>query len=147
MREEAPRAAFFDVALLSWESFEAARAAVDRHRAVGDLLVLVTPGPGQAAPGRTSQDGATVGELLAGGGDWTRAVLTSGADRSCAVVETMLKLGVEAFRCFGYADHHEALRTLGLVGNPRVLGDDPRLLDHARAQGWPVVSAAAPSAS
>jgi hypothetical protein len=58
-----------------------------------------------------------------------------------------MKLGVDAFRCFGYGDHHDAVRTLGLVGNPRVLGNEPQLMEYARAQGWPVISAATSAAS
>ncbi|AUG78041.1 hypothetical protein CFP65_3238 [Kitasatospora sp. MMS16-BH015] len=150
MRGEALRAAFFDLALISWESFEAARAAIDLHRSSGDLLVLMVPHSAvhlSTDPEAPSGGGThAVSDLLAGGEDCLRITVSPDEERACTVVEAMMKLGVDAFRCFGYADHREALRTLSVVGNPRILGGDPDLMEYARAQGWPVFSAAASAA-
>ncbi|GGZ97845.1 HAD family hydrolase [Streptomyces echinoruber] len=57
-----------------------------------------------------------------------------------AVVETMILLGSEAARCFGYADHADGLDMLAVVGNPRPVGVDPVLLRTARERGWLPVS-------
>lgn len=150
MREEGQRAAFFDLELISWESFEAARAAVERHRSAGDLIVVVLPVPGTDLPGGWGAAGssaaAMIDDMVRGFDDCLRITADGDTSKSCTVVETMTKLGLDAFRCFGYGDHHDSLRTLGVVGNPRVLGGDPQLAEYARTRGWPVIETASPLA-
>ncbi|GAA3008293.1 hypothetical protein GCM10020229_20040 [Kitasatospora albolonga] len=131
------RAAFFDLVLGTWESFEAARVALEAHRAAGDLLILLVGGPGTKA-------GAGGAGLLPG----DCLTIDTGSDerKSWAVVETMARLGLDASCCFAYADHPDSLGILGVVGNPRVLGDDPELVEYARNRGWPIISPAPPLA-
>lgn len=146
MGEDLRRAAFFDLALNSWESFEVARVALESHRSAGDLLILLRAesgvdllsGPADGAWG----EGPT--EPVPPGRDCLRIAIGAGESKSWAVVEAMAKLGLDATRCFAYGDHHDSLGTLGVVGNPRVLGGDPDLAEYARNRGWPIISAAPP---
>ncbi|WP_035847871.1 HAD family hydrolase [Kitasatospora azatica] len=61
------------------------------------------------------------------------------------VVEAITLLGLDAARCFGYVDHAPGMRTLTVVGNPRVVGADPELTEHANSRGWPLLELPQPS--
>ncbi|PYC86941.1 hypothetical protein C7C46_05485 [Streptomyces tateyamensis] len=112
----------------------------DNHRSVGDLLVLVVsesrPGAEDRPQRQVDRDPMQIGPDVV-------LVLEAPEDRSesppVTVVEAICRLGLDPARCFGYADHADGLRTLTVVGNPRVVGDDSRLTAEAGQRGWPIL--------
>ncbi len=124
---------------------------MERHRSAGDLLVLMLPGldtaPQAGHGGPAPGPDAVADGMVQGNDDCLRITTDGAANKSCTVVETMIKLGLDAFRCFGYGNHQDSLRTLGVVGNPRVLDGDPELTEYARTHGWPVIDTSAPPTS
>ena len=127
------RAAFFDLSTRRKSSgcLAAVREAAARHRSAGDLLVLVAVS-GSARP--TAEAIGMEADL----------VLQPGQGRPATVAEIIALLGLDPAQCFGYGDHCEGLRTLRVVGNPRVVGADPTLAEHADSQGWPHLDPDAP---
>lgn len=64
-----------------------------------------------------------------------------GAAKASAVAAAISVWGFTASECFGYGDHSTDLDMLSVVGNPRAIDWDPALVRHARANGWPILSA------
>lgn len=64
-----------------------------------------------------------------------------GTNKADAVARTIEALDLIAAECFCYGDHSSDLPMLSQVGHPRVVGEDPVLLEHARRNGWPVLPA------
>jgi phosphoserine phosphatase/DNA-binding CsgD family transcriptional regulator len=58
-------------------------------------------------------------------------------DRADAMRTTAATLGIALHRSYAYAGSLPDLPMLQTVGRPRVVGDDPRLIDHAGRVGWP----------
>ncbi|MFE0461046.1 hypothetical protein ACFW1A_17540 [Kitasatospora sp. NPDC058965] len=140
------RAAFFDLKLdRAFDYRTTLLDLVDRHRAGGDLLVLVvteyrTATRGLAPP--VDRDPLRIGPDVV-------LVMDPLADLTgsppVTVIEAIARLGLDPARCFGYADHEDGLRTLTVVGNPRVFGDDHRLAEVAGDRGWPRLEFSGPS--
>ncbi|WP_405018335.1 hypothetical protein OHV05_16345 [Kitasatospora sp. NBC_00070] len=128
------RAAFFDLRGGAGDSVDPARAAMQRHRAEGDLVVLLLPIFDGA-----SQDGyrgAAADVVL-----YYSPTANASNSRLAIVVGLMATMELSASRCFGYGDHPESAGMLCAVGNPRVLGDDPEIRRVAKERGWPTIEA------
>ncbi|MFE9676973.1 HAD family hydrolase [Streptomyces sp. NPDC006259] len=123
-------------------------AALERHRAAGDTVVLVS-GSFEACLAPIAEDlGADLvlcsDPQTAPDGTYTGDVGTPmiGAAKTEAVTKAIADLGVAASDCFAYGDHSSDLGMLGAVGHPVVVGDDAVLGDIADKKGWPVLPAA-----
>ncbi|MEC3977533.1 HAD family hydrolase [Amycolatopsis sp. H20-H5] len=121
--------------------------AVEVHRAAGDSVGLVS-GSFPACLRPLAEDlGADVvlctEPVVGDGGLLTGEVVTPmiGAAKASAVAATISGWGFSAAECFGYGDHATDLDMLSVVGNPRAVEGDPVLVRHARARGWPILSA------
>jgi hypothetical protein len=147
---ETMRAAFFDLtgADPALDHLATLLERADGHRSAGDLVVLVVseprPAPGSPPVRRVDRDPLRIGPDVV-------LVLDPTEDRGesppVTVIEAICRLGLDPARCFGYADHADGLRTLTVVGNPRVVGDDPRLAAEAGERGWPRLDFSGPSGS
>lgn len=125
----------------------ASLAALDRHRAAGHGVVLVS-GSAEACVRPLAADlGADLllcTEQLAGEagvltGEVRRPMI--GAAKAEAVSEVLDALGLTAEDSYGYGDHASDLAMLQRVGSPTVVGDDAVLTQHARQLGWCVLPA------
>ncbi|WP_329565064.1 hypothetical protein [Kitasatospora sp. NBC_01266] len=140
------RAAFFDLGSRhrSPHFSRTLREAAARHRSDGDLVVLVLScerprgRPGDR-PEAVSLDTLGVGADLVLLPDPLGPPAAPGDHPPVTVVEAITLLGMDPASCFGYVDHCDGLRTLSVVGNPRVVGVDPELTAHADSHGWPVL--------
>ncbi|MDH6138620.1 hypothetical protein P3T35_000597 [Kitasatospora sp. GP30] len=147
---EPTRAAFFDLRdrHRCHRSRRALRQAVERHRSAGDLLVLVAPRDTLEQPHAAAEHGIAalgIGADLVVRPEPEQPACPEDDPGVVTVVEAIILLGLDASRCFGYVDHTDGLRTLSVVGNPRVVGPDPELSEHACSHGWPMLVEAAPS--
>jgi hypothetical protein len=147
---EPTRAAFFDLRdrHRCHRSRQAVRQAAERHRSAGDLLVLVAPQDTREQPQAPAERGIAalgVGADLVVHPGPRQPACPEGDPAAVTVVEAIILLGLDASRCFGYVDHTDGLRTLSVVGNPRVVGPDPELTEQASSRGWPTLFEAAPS--
>ncbi|MEV6318572.1 HAD-IB family hydrolase [Streptomyces sp. NPDC051776] len=126
--------------------------ALRRHRAGGDLIVLVS-GSFSACldPVAAYVDAdvalGTVPETA--GGRYTGEVreVRIGAGKAAAVTAVLRDRGLLAGDCHAYGDHASDLDLLSQVGHPVVVGEDPTLLERARVSAWrrlPGVNAATP---
>jgi HAD superfamily hydrolase (TIGR01490 family) len=118
------------------------RALAQMHLDQGQRVWLVTAAPIEIATtiarrlGLTGalgtvaehEDGVYTGRLV---GD-----MLHGPAKAEAVLALAEKEGLDLSRCSAYSDSHNDLPMLNLVGDPCVVNPDPRLRDHARAQGW-----------
>lgn len=120
-------------------------AALRRHRAAGDLVVLVSGSPRACLAPLAVDLGAdrvicAEQEVAADGrltGGIVRPVI--GPAKAEAAAELMRRLGLAPADCYGYGDHHTDLALLELVGHPTVVGADPVLAERAARTGWPVL--------
>ncbi|MCC9311213.1 hypothetical protein LN042_29845 [Kitasatospora sp. RB6PN24] len=142
---EPTRAAFFDLrdGHRCHRSRQAVRQAAERHRSAGDLLVLVAAPPDACErPHAEAEHGVAalgVGPDLVVHRGPEQPGCSPGDPAMVTVVEAIILLGLDASRCFGYVNHTDGLRTLSVVGNPRVVCLDPELTEHASSRGWPVL--------
>lgn len=121
--------------------------ALDGHRAAGDTIVLVSgsfrpcldPIAADVGAGHVLCTEPLVGPDGRLTGEVRRPMI--GENKAAAVAETMTRLRLETDNCFCYGDHASDLGMLSAVGNPRVVGADPVLTEHARRNGWPVLPA------
>lgn len=122
-------------------------SAISGHQARGDLVVLVSgsfraclePLAMEVLADRVvctelvmDDEGRLTGEVV-------RPMI--GSSKAAAVAETVRALKLIPEDCFCYGDHSSDLQMLLAVGHPRVVGEDPVLLEQARCNGWPVLSA------
>ncbi|WP_246127498.1 HAD family hydrolase [Amycolatopsis rhizosphaerae] len=130
---------------------DAAQAALERHRAAGDLIVLVS-GSFAACLSPLAEDvGADTvlctEPVVSENGLYTGEVRVAmiGEAKKDAVLATIDGAGLEGASCFAYGDHVSDADMLNAVGNPVVVGGDPALGRIAADRGWPVLpSAGAP---
>ncbi|MCX4554481.1 hypothetical protein OG204_35285 (plasmid) [Streptomyces sp. NBC_01387] len=125
------RAAFFDLAHPERPPHEdvALQAALEGHRAKGDLVVMVVDSL-RPFPRTLPAEGI----LLRLSPSATRDM-----DKCTTVVEAMARLCIDPVSCFGYGDLCTGTGLLGVVGNPRVIAcsaDSRRL---AQELSWPVI--------
>ncbi|MFJ9174904.1 HAD family hydrolase [Streptomyces sp. NPDC102360] len=130
----------------------AVRRALDRHRAAGDSVVLVSGSCDallEPIAREVGADRVLSTQLVAD----SRGSLTGevglpmiGAAKRAGVSETIRRLGVEPDDCFAYGDHESDLEMLALVGHPVVVGSSAVLLAHAAVHDWPVLPGSGSSA-
>ena len=118
------------------------RALAQLHLDQGQRVWLVTAAPieiariiarrlgltGALATVSEHVDGVYTGRLV---GD-----MLHGPAKGEAVVALAEREGLDLTRCSAYSDSYNDLPLLTLVGDPCVINPDPKLRDHARANGW-----------
>ncbi len=126
-----------------------ARALVERHRAKGDLLVVITATNGFVTGPIAREFGidhliATTPEEI--GGEFTGSVFGVPCFKEGKVTRLIQWLTArgETLKSFEaswfYSDSHNDLPLLHLVDHPVAVDPDPALRAHAEAHGWPVIS-------
>lgn len=121
--------------------------ALRDHQAWGDLVVLVSGsfhGCLDPLAAELRADHILCTELIVdSSGRLTGEVVLPmiGPNKAAAIAQTIDALGLDRARCYCYGDHASDLDMLSEVGHPRVVGDDPVLLAHARQHHWTVLPA------
>lgn len=122
-------------------------SAIFWHQARGDLVILVS-GSFRACLEPLATDVLAdrvvcTEPIVDGKGRLTGEVVQPmiGTNKALAIAETVGALKLIPEDCFCYGDHSSDLHMLSKVGHPRVVGEDPILLEHAGRNGWPVLSA------
>lgn len=120
-------------------------AAVEQHRAAGDLLVLCTSSSLYASEKARDQFGlheilCTRYEVEAGRftGDVVRP-LCFGPGKVLHAEELATRAGIDLAQSAFYTDSITDLPLLERVGRPYIVNPDPRLRVTARRRGWPVL--------
>jgi HAD superfamily hydrolase (TIGR01490 family) len=115
--------------------------ALAQHRAAGELIVLVSGSFAACLEPirrhvRADVLLCTVPEVV--DDRYTGRVLTPmiGDAKAAAVRGLMTDRSLRPQDCHAYGDHASDLPLLEAVANPVVVGDDPVLLEHARARSW-----------
>jgi HAD superfamily hydrolase (TIGR01490 family) len=122
----------------------AARAAVERHRAAGDLLFLLTSSSNYlCAPlgdelkidGFLANRFAVEGGVFTGEPIWPLCFGPGKVEHARTVAD---KLHIALGDCAFYTDSASDLPMLEAVGRPIVVDPDPRLRRIAQRRGWPI---------
>lgn len=119
-------------------------AAVDAHRDAGHHLVLLTSITKYLARPLAEDLGIPdilVSELVVRDGRFTGEVVRPicyGRGKVHWAEQFSATHGVDLGRSYFYTDSVTDLPVLEIVGRPRVVNPDPRLLREARRRGWPV---------
>jgi len=121
----------------------AARRAIDRHRADGDLIVILTGSTQYAAEPVAA--GLEIEHVLSSRLEVSGGHFTGKLDQMCfghhkvAIAERFAAAhGVDLGRSSFYSDSYNDLPMLRRVGRPIAVNPDARLGRHARARGWQV---------
>lgn len=115
--------------------------ALRRHRAAGDLVVLVSgsfPPCLDPLAAHLRADRVLCSRPATEAGRYTGelAVPMIGEAKGDAVRQLLAEHGLAAEQCFAYADHASDLPLLEAVGHPCVVGSDPVLEARVRELGW-----------
>jgi HAD superfamily hydrolase (TIGR01490 family) len=120
-------------------------AALARHRAAGDRLVLLTSSSnyvGEAVCRDLALDACVCNRFeIDAQGRYTgraREPLCFGPGKVILAERYATACGVRLAACTFYSDSHSDLPMLEAVGSPVVVAPDPRLRRHARRCGWPI---------
>jgi HAD superfamily hydrolase (TIGR01490 family) len=122
----------------------AARAAIDRHRAAGHLLLLASASPDLWVQpiGAALGFDAVLCTRLAWDGDRFAGRLDGPnllhAEKAAAVSRWMAKNAADATPHAAYTDHHHDLPMLLLAEHPVAVDPTPALAAEARARGIPI---------
>ncbi len=122
----------------------AARAAVERHRAAGDLIFLLTSSSNYlCAPlgDELKIDGFLANRFDVEGGVFTGEPvwpLCFGPGKVAHARVVADKVRVALSDCAFYTDSASDLPMLEVVGRPVAVDPDPRLARIARRRGWPI---------
>jgi HAD superfamily hydrolase (TIGR01490 family) len=121
-----------------------ARAALDRHRAAGDRLVLATTSSSYA--GRVACDFYGLDDLICTtfeveDGVFTGRILHSalGANKADRAREWAQASGFDLAECSFYTDSHSDLALMEIVGCPVAVNPDRVLARIARDRDWEIV--------
>lgn len=121
-----------------------ARAAVERHRSAGHLVVLATGSTVYAA--RNVARGVAIDHVLASELEVVDDTFTGKPRALCfgrhkvALAEAWAaREGVDLARSYFYSDSYNDLPMLERVGTAIAVNPDARLLRHARRRRWPTV--------
>ncbi len=121
-----------------------ARAALDRHRAQGERLVLLTsssPYMSEAASEALGLDDWLCNRFVVEDGRFTgdtHEPLCFGAGKVTHALAYAEARGVTLADCAFYTDSMSDLPLLEQVGRPVVIAPDPRLAREAKRRGWVV---------
>lgn len=119
-----------------------ARQAIDRHRAKGDRLVLLTAASRQLADNAATALGFDIvlaNEFTVLNGCFTggmREPLCYGAGKVHYAARCATEHAVELTDCSFYTDSYTDRAALEAVGTPVCVAPDPRLRRLARVRGW-----------
>jgi HAD superfamily hydrolase (TIGR01490 family) len=124
----------------------AAQALLDRHRAAGDRLLIVTATNAFVTGPIARRLG--VADLLATEPEWREGRYTGAvAGIPCFQEGKVTRLrawleqqGEQLAGSYFYSDSHNDLPLLSQVEHPVAVDPDPALRHHALARGWPVIS-------
>jgi len=126
---------------ISREVAPAARAAIERHRRAGDLVVLATGSTQYAA--RPVAHGVGIEHVLSSELEVERGVFTGRAAAYCfgqhkvtLAERWAAKHGVDLATSYFYSDSYNDLPMLERVGTAIAINADARLRRHARRRGW-----------
>ena len=119
------------------------RAALERHRAAGDRLVLATSGTlyaARAAAAAYDLDEVVCTELEVVDGVFTGqvSILAVGRGKLDAVSAWAERNDIDLADCTFYSDSYTDVTLLEAVGTPVVINPDGKLRRTAAARGWPV---------
>lgn len=125
-----------------------ARAALDRHQAVGEDRIIVSASPIEIVAALAAELGlegavGTRSEIVAG--RYTGRLDGAFCYRDGKVTEVQrlaAERGYDLARCSAYSDSISDLPFLQAVGNPVAINADKQLQAHAQSQGWPVIAVA-----
>ncbi|MGZ8244181.1 histidinol-phosphatase [Methylomagnum sp.] len=139
------RAAFVETKILPI-LLPAARALVERHRALGDTLLIITATNRFVTEPIAKLYGighliATAPEFVAG--RYTGRFVGTPCFREGKVTrleEWLAEQGEDLSGGWFYSDSHNDLPLLSRVSHPVAVDPDETLARHAEAQGWPVIS-------
>lgn len=123
-----------------------ARTAVERHRAAGDRLVLLTSSSSYLSEAVSAELGldeyvCNRFEVVADGTYSGRLIepLCFGPGKVALAGAYLERHGLSFDDAVFYSDSHSDLPMLEAAGRPVVVHPDPRLLRHARRRGWEIV--------
>lgn len=122
------------------------RELIDRHRASGDTLLIVTATNSFVT--RPIADALGIEHLVATeperiDGRYTGRVDGTPSFREGKVTRLLQWLDAHGENLAGstfYSDSHNDLPLLEMVDHPVAVDPDDTLADHARARGWPIIS-------
>lgn len=123
-----------------------ALALVDKHRAAGDTLLIITATnrfltapiaeqfaiPYLLATEPEMQDGRYTGR--------TTGIPSFQQGKVQRLHLWLAEQGMDLGNSWFYSDSHNDLPLLRLVDNPVAVDPDDKLMAHAQAQGWPIIS-------
>ncbi len=121
----------------------AARDEVERHKAEGSICALLTgtsPYVADPVAAHLGVPHVLSSRMTVRGGRFTGEVeaLCYGAGKVERARAWAAEHGVDLSRSVFYTDSVSDLPMLEVVGEPRVINPDPRLLALARRRGWPI---------
>lgn len=125
---------------------QAAVAALTRHQSKGDRVVVISAALEPVVRAVCHRLGVT--EFTGTECELHKDVYCGrlvgasphGQEKKGVAARYMERWGVDAARCWAYADHESDLALLRSVGHPVAVNPKPRLLAEARRAGWPVLS-------
>ena len=145
--EQAGRAWYADYRERDDAYVAATLAAIERHQAAGEAIVMVSGGFHACLDPIAEEIGADLvlctEPMLTPDGILTGEVVKPmiGTAKAAAARATMARLRLHPGDCSAYADHSSDLDMLSLTGHPHVIGADPTLQAKALQHGWPVLPA------
>lgn len=134
---------WFEVEILPQVS-RAGREAIERHRACGERVVLLTgstPYVAEPLSAALGLDAVLCSRLEVQGGRFTGRLvepLCFGHGKVALAEAWAREAGVDLAHCTFYTDSFNDLPMLERVGRPVAVNPDPRLARHARRRRWPV---------
>lgn len=121
----------------------AALRAIERHRARGERIVLLTGSSqfaAEAVAGPLPIDDVLCSRIEHAEGRFTGRLATRcfGVHKVGLARELAARHGADLRGATFYSDSYNDLPMLSAVGRPVAVNPDPRLHRHARARGWPI---------
>ncbi len=131
--------------------YEEAVALMDRHRAAGrDIIIISSSGTDMVEPigERLGADLAIGTQVGIEDGKYTGEIVfyAYGEGKAEAMRALAAERGYDLAHCYAYSDSHTDLPMLQVVGHPVAVNPDKELRDIAVSSSWPVMDFAKPVA-
>ena len=129
---------------IRYEIRDDARAAIEKHRNQGDVLVLLTSSSNYLADLVAKElmiEHVLCNTFQSKGGILTGMAnepLCFGKGKVIHAQSLAAKLGITLDRCYFYTDSYSDVHVLRSVGHPVVICPDARLKREAKSMGWPM---------